>query len=163
MALKKMAVLMVVAAGTLAAGGTLPADPTTSDVCELIPGEGVAEALQARLVEARLVRPGGSYARCVYTVSKGDAADPGPTAFVLWLHAAADFHELRGYQEDPWQPVDGLGDEAFITFHPDDARYDLYVLLRDLVTIEVTGEDAHAVRVVAATALERLRPGATAD
>jgi hypothetical protein len=160
---RTIAMLIAIAAVTLAAGETLPPDPTTSDVCALIPGDRVAEALQARLVETRLVRPGGSYARCVYTVSMGDAANPEPTAVVLWLHNAADFEELRGYQEDPWQPVEGLGDEAFITFHPDDARHDLYVLVRDVATIEVTGEDAHAVRTVASTALDRLRPSATGD
>lgn len=138
--------------------GAPPKDFPSSDVCALVPGTEVAAAAGGTLVEAKLVRPGGTHARCVYTV-----AFPGPqgrstAAFVLWLLAPADFADLRRYQEDPIEPLEGLGDEAFTTFHGDSGRHDLFVLIRGLVTIEVTGPDAASVRSVASAAVRRVRP-----
>ncbi len=130
---------------------------TTADVCAVVPGPEVARALGGTLDDATLVRPGGANARCRYTVTMSREGKPVRAVLILWLHGPADFDELRRYQEDTVKPVDGLGDVAFITFHPDSGRQDLFVLLRGVATAEVTGPDAETVRAVAAAAVRLLR------
>ncbi len=140
-----------------AAAVVLPGDVTTADVCTVVPGGDVARALGATLVEAKLVRPGGTHARCVYTLTL-PGAEGARAAFVLWLHAANDFEALRTYQESPATAVEGLGDAAFTSLDRDTGRHILVVLLRGVATVELTGPDAVTVRGVAKAAIGRLRP-----
>ncbi len=145
-----------VASVATAESGMLPADVTTADVCAVIPGDAVANAVGATLVGARLVRPDGSHARCVYTVER-----PAPgrerVAFVLWLHRPGDFDELRTLQENPVTAVEGLGDGAFVSSDGESGRHDLFVLVRGVAAVEVTGPDAEGVRKVGSAAVERIR------
>jgi hypothetical protein len=153
-----LGILCIALASAATAGPPkLPADVATADVCTVVPGADVARALGGSLAAARLVRPDGAHARCVYTVALA-GPQTGSEAIVLWLHAAGDFEELRRYQDDPVSAVEDLGDAAFIAFHKDEGRFDLFVLLRGVATLEVTGPSAASVRKVAAAAIERLRP-----
>ncbi len=154
------AAVAVLACG-LAAGApamaALPENVTTADVCAVVPGAEVARALGGSLDEAALVRPDGAHARCRYTVTTRRDGKPARAVLIVWLHGLADFDDLRRYQEDPVKPVEGLGDAAFITFHPDSGRHDVFALVRGAAVVEVTGPDPAGVRAVAAVAVGLLR------
>lgn len=151
----------LIAAPEAPAGSTAgPADPSTSDVCILVPGSDVATATGGRLVETMLVRPDGRFARCRYTVSVGAGDRERRDVYVVWLHSAVDFDDLRKHQDDPVEPVARLGDEAFVSFHPDSERHDLFVLLRGIAAVEVTAPTAAGARAVAETSLAALRRAA---
>lgn len=143
-----------VAVATSAMAVELPKDVTTADVCAVVPGAEVAKALGGTLTEALLVRPGGDHARCRYTV---ETEAGGPAVVIVWLHAAGDFDDLRAVFEDPVTPVEGLGDAAFVAVDPESARHDLFVLLRGVAAVEVTGPTATGVRAVAAVAVRAVR------
>jgi hypothetical protein len=147
-----VAIGLVVA--TSATAVDLPKDVTTADVCAVISGAEVARALGGTLTEALLVRPGGDHARCRYTVNT-EAGEPA--VVIVWLHAAGDFDDLRAVFEDPVTPVEGLGDAAFVAVDPESARHDLFVLLRGVATVEVTGPSAAGVRAVAEVAVRAVR------
>lgn len=146
------------AATGLAWAVELPKDVTTADVCAVVPGAQVARALGGTLDDVKLNRPGGTHARCRYTVTLPGNGKPVQAVLLLWLHAAGDFDPLRSYHEGPVKQVDGLGDAAFTTVDPDTGRHGLLVLVRPLATVEVTGPDAATVRAVATTAVGVLRP-----
>ncbi len=156
------AAVAVLACGLAAGVGApamaaLPENVTTADVCAVVPGAEVARTLGGSLDEAALVRPDGANARCRYTVTTRRDGKPVRAVLILWLHAAADFADLRKYQEDPVKPVEGLGDAAFIAFHPDSGRHDAFALVRGVAVVEVTGPDPAGVRAVAAVAVGLLR------
>ena len=60
---------------------------------------------------------------------------------------------MKKLQEDPVKKVDKLGDDAFITLHPETKRYDLMTVKRGKIAIEVTGEDVDSIRKIAQLAL----------
>lgn len=151
------ALLGILVAVPSALAGALPADPSTADVCALLPGDRMAVAAGGRLVEASLVRPEGHHARCRYTVAVPEGKAERRDVYLVWLHAAADFAELRDLQEGPAAPVAGLGDEAFAVVDPDTGRHGVLALLRGLATVEVTAPTAAGGRAVAATAVDLLR------
>ncbi len=127
------------------------------NVCELLPGDSVAVAVGGRLSDVRPFDSGaGAAQRCRYTVLPADSASSKPSVFVVHLQRAADFDTLKTLQEDPIEPVPGLGDDAFITYHSDTARYDLYFVKRNHYMIEITGDDTGSLRKIAELALARL-------
>ena len=148
---------IALALGAAAGAVELPKNVTTADVCAVVPGTLVAQALGAKLIEAKLVRPDGAHARCVYTVTPPGVRS-AKAVFILWLHASGDFDDLRAYQDDPVGPVEALGDAAFVSYHRDSERHDLFVLVRGVAAVEVTGPDAATVRTVASVAIGRLGP-----
>lgn len=127
------------------------------NVCDLLPGDSVAEVVGGRLSDVRSFDSGaGAAKRCRYTILPADSASYTPSVFVVHLQSAADFDTLKTLQEDPIEPVHGLGDDAFITYHSDTARYDLYFVKRNRYMIEITGDDTGAIRKIAELALARL-------
>lgn len=127
------------------------------NVCELLPGDSIAAAVGGRISDVRAFDSGASAAkRCRYTVFPADSSSHTPSVFVVHLQSAADFDTLKILQEDPIEPLHGLGDDAFITYHSNTARYDLYVVKRERYLIEITGDDPAAIHKIAELALARL-------
>lgn len=122
-----------------------------SDACQILPGAEVVQLVGGRLTEERLIKDQETVVtRCVYLISD----DAGGKAFVFWLMPAEDYTGMKEFMDDPYREVAGLGDEAFITYHPDDDRYDLIALKRDRATIEVTGPNEEDVRTLVSVALK---------
>jgi len=76
-------------------------------------------------------------------------------AFVLWTMPPEDFLLLKDVEEDLTGDLTGLGDDAFIAYHPDDERYDVYAVLDGTITVEVTGTDEESVKKVVALVLAK--------
>jgi hypothetical protein len=126
------------------------------DACKTVPGDAVASALGGKLAEIRGVKGGNSpSSKCVYTIVSGGPENPARRIYVLWLMPPQDFDSMKKLQEDPVKKFDKLGDDAFITFHPENQRYDLMTVKRGKIAIEVTGEDVDSIRKVAQQALSR--------
>lgn len=116
------------------------------DVCGMVPGDAIARALGARLVEARPFAD-KNWSRCTYIV-----AVPGSdtrTGYGVWLQPAGDFEEMKAYIEAPIVPIDGLGDAAYGFQDKGDGRYKIYVLKRDDLSFQATRETEAAARKVA--------------
>lgn len=120
---------------------------TGADVCQIITGEVVAQAVQGRIVETS-----SAEGRCVYIVAlpEGGATN---RAFVVYRHEAGAYAGLREVLEGEVTQVTGLGDEAVLTFDREAKRYWLLVVKRGRVTLQVSGDDKDQVRQVAAAAL----------
>lgn len=117
-------------------------------LCQIIPGEIVAEAVHGRLQESRAAE-----GRCIYMITLPEGK--GTAAFVVYQHDAGDFQGLRDAQEGELSNIDGLGDEAVIAFEPEAKRYWLLAVKRGVVTLQVSGDDKEQVRQVGAVALEQ--------
>lgn len=119
------------------------------DVCQVVTGDTVARAVQGRIVESRPAE-----GRCVYLVAlaTGGAANH---AFVVYRHEPGEYDGLREVLEGEVTKLEGLGDEAVLTFDPEAKRYWLLVGKRGLVTLQVSGDDSAQVRQVAAAALRQ--------
>jgi len=129
----------------------------TLNVCDVLPGDSLAIALGGRLSDVRPLDSGaGEAKRCRYTMLPADTTSGKPSVFVVYLQRPADFDTLKTLQEDPIDSVYGLGDDAFISYHSDTARHDLYVLKRERYMIEITGDDRESIRKIAEYALGRL-------
>lgn len=116
----------------------------------LVDSDEMAAALGADAVTAASLTAPESQTRCTYTVA--EAAGPGQV-FVMWTMPPEDFYLLKDVEEDITGDVAGLGDDAFVAYHPDDQRYDIYALVEGKITIEVTGSDEASVRKVVELAL----------
>ncbi|MFA5809242.1 MAG: hypothetical protein WC935_02735 [Thermoleophilia bacterium] len=68
--------------------------------------------------------------------------------FVIWQMPAEDFDGLKAAAEDPVTDVSGIGEKAFVTFHPDTQRYDVAAAKAGKFTVEVTGDDEAQVKQV---------------
>lgn len=146
---EKTVVLVITA--ILCCGLTSPALSRGPDMhlCQIVAGEMVAEAVRGRLVETRAAE-----GRCVYVVALPEGV--ANATFVIYRHEARDYGELRDAQDGEVTRLDGLGDEAVLSFDPETKRYWLLVLQRDLGTLQISGDDKELVRQVAATALQQL-------
>ncbi len=138
--------------------GVLGKNPNFAElnVCDLLPGNSVAVVVGGRISDVRAFDSGANAAkRCRYTILPADSANHKPSVFVVHLQSAADFDTLKTLQEDLIEPVLGLGDDAFITYHADTARYDLYMVKRERYLIEITGDDPDSIRKIAELVLAR--------
>ncbi len=160
MRLRTHALVALAALAIPAAAIELPKDVSTADVCALVPGAEVAKAVGGTLAEAKLVRPGGTHARCRYTVTPQTGASGAARVYLLWLLPAADFDDMRRFQERPVTSVDGVADAAFTVADPDSGRHEFFALLRGVATVEVSGPDAAGARAVAGVALRHIQPAA---
>lgn len=131
-----------------------PVQKTTAGAGEgcVVPGDELAAALGAELVAVNPMTAPESQTRCTYEVT--DASGAGQV-FVLWTMPPEDFYPLKDVEEDLTGDVAGLGDAAFIAYHSEDQRYDVYALAEGKITIEVTGSDEAAVKQVAELALAK--------
>lgn len=121
-------------------------DYTKFNVCEAVPGEAVARAVGATLVETRPFFD-KSFSRCTYIVMP-----PGSTqraGYTVWMQPAEDFEELKKYIEEPITPVSGLGDGAYWFKDKGDNRFKIHVLKRGDLMFQATGESAASARKVA--------------
>lgn len=136
------------------AASTTRRDSNSLDACKAVPGDSVASALGGKLAEARSVKGGDSLAaKCVYTIVPSGPGNSAHKIYILWLMPAQDFDSMKKLQEGPVKKVDKLGDDAFITFHPETKRHDLMTVKRGKIAIEVTGEDVDSIRKIAQQAL----------
>jgi hypothetical protein len=132
-----------------------PWDLKAADVCAIVPGADVARSTGGALVQAkRFNAPDGTLARCVYLVGPSGGKETG--AWVVEVHPAAVFGELRPYVEAPVRDVPGIGDGAWEYKDADSGRWWLYTHRRGEATVLVTGADDALVRKLAALALARL-------
>ncbi|MHB8810863.1 MAG: hypothetical protein ACYC9M_12755 [Desulfobulbaceae bacterium] len=117
-------------------------------LCQFVPGETVAEAVQGKIMETKAAED-----RCVYIVAMPEGS--GSAAFAIYRHEPVDYEGLRAEMEEGVTKVDGLGDEAALSFDKDANRYWLLVVKRGLVTLQVSGVDKDMVHRVAAAALQQ--------
>jgi hypothetical protein len=120
-------------------------DVNSMNACELFPGEAVASALNARLSEASNAGTGIGPS-CTYGLVLNEGSSTqlyfinlvDPTLWDLGLTALVD----------P-QPVSGLGDLAFSGTRVGTSTYEIQVRNVHGVTIDVVGDDAGRVKMLA--------------
>jgi hypothetical protein len=120
-------------------------DVNSMNACELVPGEAVASALNAHLSEASNAGT-GSGPSCTYGLVLNEGSSTqlyfinlvDPTLWDLGLTALVD----------P-QPVSGLGDLAFSGTRVGTSTYEIQVRNVHGVTIDVVGDDAARVQMLA--------------
>lgn len=123
-----------------------PRDWTTLNVCQLVPGDVVAQAVGATLNQAQPFFD-KTFSRCTYRVTL--KATNKPAGYVVWMQPEADFEGLKGVTESPMTPVPGLGDGAYIFEDKEYGRFKLRVLKRGDLMFEATGDSAISARKVA--------------
>lgn len=128
-------------------------DWTKLNVCELVPGDAVAQAVGARLNQARPTYD-KTFSRCTYLVTL--TAANKPAGYIVWMQPEADFEALKQYAESPLTAVTGLGDGAYIFQDKGDGRFKLRVLKRGDLMFEATGDSAEAARKVADVVVQHL-------
>jgi len=149
--------VVLLSAVATAAGGAGPLDLATLDVCALVPGEEVAQAVAATLQETkRFNSPDGDIARCVYIVAPPDDGGSKARAFAVELEPPSSFAEVRPYVDEPTRDVAGLGDGAWISQDPDTGRFRLWVLRSGIATLYLTGDDEGELQLIAGLVLSKL-------
>ena len=128
-------------------------DWTRLNVCELVPGDAVAQAVGARLNQARPTYD-KTFSRCTYQVTL--AATTKPAGYIVWMQPEADFEALKQYAESPLTAVTGLGDGAYIFQDKGDGRFKLRVLKRGDLMFEATGDSPESTRRVADVVVQHL-------
>jgi hypothetical protein len=123
-------------------------DYTKLNVCEFIPGDAIARAVGAKLIQSRPTFD-REWSRCAYSVTD---ANGKPNGYVVWLQPAEDFEGLKKYIEKPITPVAGLGDAAYV-YQDDDRRFKLNVLKRGDLMFQATGDTQESAHKVAETVL----------
>jgi hypothetical protein len=123
-----------------------------TDLCKIIPGNEVAEAIGGKIMETKTLD-----GRCVYIVGFGQT-DPPSRAFVIYQHEASDYDGLKDAMEGKIKPIKGIGDEAVGSFDSQSNRYWLLVVKRKQVTFQASGDNEDLVRKVAKVALKKLVP-----
>ena len=127
---------------------SLKANEIEPDVCKDIPGTVVAQAVSGKFQETK------SYeGRCVYFLSSKNTPDK-IEAFVVYRHPADDFAGLKEAEEGKGEVVEGVGDEASLTFDKETNRFWLLVTKHGLVTLQISGEDKEAVHKIAAAVIK---------
>ena len=119
-------------------------DYTKFNVCEFIPGDAIARAVGARLVQSRPTFD-KEWSRCAYYVTD---ANGKPNGYVVWIQPVEDFEELKKHIEKPITPVSGLGDAAYV-YQDEDRRFKLNVLKRGDLMFQATGDTLESARKVA--------------
>jgi hypothetical protein len=136
----------------------IPIDVRTVDVCALFPGEQVAAALGGRLVGTRPFQASdGTLRRCRYTVTPAGGKIGESDVYLIWVLPPDDFAGLRDAEDKPVTDVGGVGDAAFVTFHQDEGRAWLTVLVLGRATLQISGPREPDVRRVASLAVARVR------
>lgn len=128
-------------------------DWTKLNVCELVPGDAVAQAVGARLNQARPTSD-KTFSRCTYLVTL--TATNKPAGYIVWMQPEADFDALKQYAESPLTAVTGLGDGAYIFQDKGDGRFKLRVLKRGDLMFEATGDSVESTRKVADVVVQHL-------
>lgn len=129
------------AVGTNASAGN-PASGGAGD-CSVVNGEQAASALGGTFIGSKeIADPPPNQVHCTLNVKIAGAEK----VFVIWQMPAEDYDELKSFEEDPVTDVSGVGDKAFITFHPDNMRYDMAAAKAGKFLIEVTGDDEAQVK-----------------
>jgi hypothetical protein len=128
-------------------------DFATLNVCQLVPGEAIARALGAKLVEARPVAD-QTLPRCRYSVLP--AGSDSQRGYVVWIQQPEDFEELKKVISDPITTVSGLGDGAYLFRDKGDGRFKIHVLKRGDLMFEATGDSAASARKVADAVVAQL-------
>ena len=121
-----------------------------ADVCSFIPDEEVSLAVKGRVLDSKAYGD-----KCVYIVAFEDESLPRRT-FVVYRHEADAYEGLRGALEGKVDKVEGLGDEAVMSYDEESMRYWLLVNNRGKVTFQVSGDDPETVRRLAEVVLPRL-------
>lgn len=138
--------LAVVPLSSIQAHGEEPA----ADVCRAVPEEDVAAAVKGRVLDS------ASYdGKCVYIVGFDDEALPRRT-FVVYQHAADEYEGLRRTLTGEVENIDGLGDEAVMTYDEESMRYWLLVGKQGRVAFQVSGDDPDMLLRLAEVTLAKL-------
>lgn len=130
-------------------------DLATLDLCELVPGESVAEVLAARLNRSPTSNVSDVMSECWYSVSK-KGSDAGLDSYTLWVSPPGDYGMSKELEAGPLEEISGLGDEAYITHSELEDQYSLQVLIADELTLGAYGSDRERVLALARLALDRL-------
>ena len=140
-------------AGVSASGSSSPnegaqgkRDYATLDVCQMIPGTVVAQALGATLSSTRPFMD-KTLSRCTYFVTPAGGAKP--LGYAVWVQTASYFEDLKPHIDSPITPIAGLGDGAYTFQDKGDGRFKINVLKRGDLMLQVTGESAASARKVA--------------
>lgn len=127
------------------------------DACQFVPGSEAASALGGTLSETKTIQmPDSPATRCVYFMGFPGPKEPETRAYILWLLLEEDYAGMKAVHEGPVQEVTEMGDAAFQVFDSETGRFDLLVLKRGALTVEVTGPDEASVRKLAQLALSKL-------
>lgn len=133
-------------------GSTAYGAGQAADICEIIPGGEIAAAVGGEIIETKSLDN-----RCVYIVEfKG--TDPPGRAFVIYQHEARDYDGLRDAMDGEITHLEGIGDEAVLSFDREAGRYWLLVVKRGQVTYQVSGDNEDMVRKIAVAAVKKVAP-----
>jgi hypothetical protein len=123
-----------------------------ADICEIIPGGEIAAAVAGKIIETKSLDN-----RCVYIVGFKGADPPGRT-FVIYQHEARDYDGLRDAMDGEITHLEGIGDEAVMSFDGEAGRYWLLVVKRGQVTYQVSGDNEDMVRKIGVAAVRKVVP-----
>ncbi|MHB8859209.1 MAG: hypothetical protein ACYC6Z_06990 [Thermoleophilia bacterium] len=119
----------------------------TGGECSAVDGQAAAVALHGTLVSSKQFNDAPpNQVKCAVTFEiNGKQA-----AFAVWQIPAGDFEDLKAAEEDPLTDVPGVGDKAFITYHPDDQRYEMAAMKTGKFTVQVFGDSQDQVKTLTA-------------
>ena len=121
-------------------------DFSTTNVCELLPADLVANAVGGSVLQPARRSDYGTSQGCEYEVDPAgeDTYEYG----AIWLGPPSGYGVPedriatdRGLgQEVKWETIEGLGDEAYVIHNATEEQSTVYVLLKDRMYYEVTME-----------------------
>ena len=131
-------------AKTTAAGTTSsPTGSSGSGDCPVVDGQQAATALGGTFVSSKeIADPPPNQVHCTLTLELNGAQK----IFVIWQMPAEDYEPLKAAEEDPKTDISGVGEKAYITFHPDTQRYDMAATKAGKFTVQVTGDNEEQVK-----------------
>ncbi|MHB1391342.1 MAG: hypothetical protein ACYCXF_08985 [Thermoleophilia bacterium] len=128
-------------ANTAAAGAANSAAGAGS--CPVVDGQQAATALGGTFVGSKEVaNPPANQVHCTLNLQVAGAEK----VFVIWRMPAGDYANLKSSEADSVIDVTGVGEQAFITFHPGEQRFDMAAMNAGKFTVEVTGDDQLQVK-----------------
>jgi hypothetical protein len=128
-------------------------DVSTMNACTLFPGAGVAAALNATLVDPNNPGSGSGGPDCTYYLLPAGAGEG--QLYNLFLLPAELYEPSLNALENA-QPVSGLGDKAALGTRVGTSLNDLMVLKSGDLMIEVNGNDASLLQMIAEYVLTNL-------
>jgi len=120
----------------------------SDDLCQVIPGTEVADAVGGTLLETKTSVNG-----CVYIVGFKSGEPPG-RAFVIYRHEPGAFEGLKDAMDGSVGNLKGIGDEAVIGRDRYSGRYWLLAVIHGKVTYQFSGDDVDMTLKVARAALK---------
>ena len=126
------------------------------DLCQLVPGDVVAQAFGAELTREPSRQGSELMAECWYQVTHPGASGGTGEGYVLWVSGPDYFRFNKDNEELTVEELPGLGDDAYITWSEVEDQHSSHVLLEGRFEVGVYGPERERVLGLLELALDRL-------